>query len=71
MSPQQVFALHENNTYSTDVVLQVAVVVLTGPLGVNGTVTFAQPSADSPVTITGLIQGLAPGALRGFHVQCV
>jgi len=47
-----------------------AVVVLTGS-GVNGTVRFEQFSPDVPVTIIGNINGLAPNASRGFHIQCV
>jgi len=47
----------------------VAVVVLTGTFGVNGTVIFSQQSPHSPVIVTGNISGLAPNALRGFHVH--
>jgi len=52
-----------------DIPTTVAVVVLTGTSGVNGTVIFAQPSLGSPVTITGSIHGLAQNALRGLHVH--
>ncbi|PBK79974.1 copper/zinc binding superoxide dismutase [Armillaria gallica] len=46
-----------------------AVVVLSGPSSVNGTVIFQQSSYDGPVHVTGRIQGLDPSALRGFHVH--
>ncbi|KAG7443724.1 copper/zinc binding superoxide dismutase, partial [Guyanagaster necrorhizus] len=46
-----------------------AVVVLSGPSPVNGTVIFQQSSYDGPVHVTGRIVGLDPSALRGFHVH--
>ncbi|KAK0454251.1 superoxide dismutase [Desarmillaria tabescens] len=55
--------------WSWDVLVTEAVVVLSGPSTVNGTVIFQQSSSDGPVHVTGRIQGLDPSALRGFHVH--
>ncbi|KAG6840982.1 hypothetical protein C0991_002872 [Blastosporella zonata] len=48
-----------------------AVVILSGPFNVTGTVTFYQAKGHGPVTVSGSIQNLDPNALRGFHVQSV
>ncbi|XP_076815711.1 superoxide dismutase [Cu-Zn]-like [Clavelina lepadiformis] len=44
-----------------------AVCVLVGATG-SGTVTFTQPSAGEPVTITGTLTKLKPGK-HGFHIH--
>ena len=46
-----------------------AAVLLRGEGSVSGTVYFDQASRSGPVTVTGTLKGLDPGALRGFHIQ--
>ncbi|KAF8073762.1 superoxide dismutase [Lyophyllum atratum] len=46
-----------------------AVVVLSGPSNVTGTITFYQNNGRGPVTVSGDIKNLDPNALRGFHVH--
>ncbi|KAG5648336.1 hypothetical protein DXG03_004908 [Asterophora parasitica] len=46
-----------------------AIVALSGPSNVTGTVYFSQTLGRGPVTVRGEIKGLDPNALRGFHVH--
>lgn len=49
--------------------IEKAIVMLSGPSNVVGTVTFSQPKGRGPVTASGDIKNLVPNALRGFHVH--
>uniref|UniRef100_A0A1I7YR07 superoxide dismutase n=1 Tax=Steinernema glaseri TaxID=37863 RepID=A0A1I7YR07_9BILA len=46
-----------------------AVAVLQSDLSVSGTVYFYQEKEGQPTTIKGVIRGLYPGRLHGFHVH--
>lgn len=46
-----------------------AVAVLRGDANVKGVVSFEQPSASEPTTISWEIEGNDPNALRGFHIH--
>ncbi|KAI5297172.1 hypothetical protein KEM56_005030 [Ascosphaera pollenicola] len=46
-----------------------AVAVLRGDSNVKGAVTFEQPDANSPTTISWNITGNDPNAERGFHIH--
>ncbi|KAG6907873.1 Superoxide dismutase [Cu-Zn] [Tephrocybe rancida] len=56
-------------TYIGPLPFDKAVVILSGPLNITGTVTFYQARGRGPVTVSGSLQNLDPEALRGFHIH--